>query len=56
MTFIQTLLATIWASLIALGLVKVIIAVVIIALLTRAQNLLGILGALIFIAYLLHWI
>ena len=56
MTFIQTLLQTIWISILALGWVKVIIAVVIIALLTRAQSLLGLLGAVIFIAYLLHWI
>ncbi len=56
MTFIQTLLQTIWASVLVLGWVKVVIAVVIIALLTRAQPLLGFLGTLIFVAYLLHWI
>jgi hypothetical protein len=56
MVFIQTLLATIWASILVLGWVKVIIAVIIIALLSRAQPLLGTLGALIFIAYLAHWI
>jgi len=56
MAFIQTLLQTIWASILALGIVKVIIVVIIIALLSRAQKLLGLLGALIFIAYLLHWI
>lgn len=56
MVFIQTLLQTIWASILVLGWVKVVIAVVIIALLSRAQPLLGLLGALIFIAYLAHWI
>lgn len=56
MTFIQTFLATIWASILVLGWVKVIIAVFIIALLSRAQPLLGLLGALLFIAYLAHWI
>ncbi len=56
MTFIQTLLQTIWASILVLGWVKVAIIVVIIALLSRAQPLLGLLGAAIFIAYLLHWI
>lgn len=56
MIFIQTLLQTIWASVLVLGLVKVIIAVIIIALLSRAQPLLGLIGALIFIAYLAHWI
>ncbi len=53
---IQLLLQTIWASILLLGWVKVIIAVVIIALLSRAQPLLGALGAIIFIAYLAHWI
>lgn len=56
MTFIQTLLQTIWASVVSLGIIKVIIAVVIIALLSRAQKLLGFIAALIFIAYLAHWI
>jgi hypothetical protein len=39
-----------------LGWVKVVIAVIIIALLSRAQPLLGLLGAALFIAYLAHWI
>lgn len=56
MTFIQTLLQTIWASLIVLGPIKVIIAVVIIALLSRAQTLLGALAAILFITYLAHLI
>ena len=56
MTFIQTLLQTIWASVLVLGWVKAVIIVIIIALLSRAQPLLGLIGAAIFIAYLLHWI
>jgi hypothetical protein len=56
MTYIQTLLATIWASLLALGPLKVIIAVVIIALLSRAQKLLGTIAAILFIAFLAHLI
>lgn len=56
MTFIQTLLQTMWATILLLGWVKVVIIVIIIALLARAQTLLGLLGAVIFIAYLLHWI
>ena len=56
MTFIQTILHTIWVSAQDLGLLKVIIAVVLIALLSRAQKLLGFLGALLFIAFLAHWI
>lgn len=54
MIFIQTVLHTIWLSILALGWIKVIIAVVIIALLSRAQSLLGLLAALLFIAYLAH--
>lgn len=56
MIFIQTLLQTIWGSVVSLGIIKVIIAVVIIALLSRAQKLLGFIAALIFIAYLAQWI
>ncbi|MEI6022896.1 MAG: hypothetical protein WCQ32_03610 [bacterium] len=55
-TIIQTLLQTIWASLLVLGWVKVVIAVVIIGILSRIQPLLGLLGAILFIAYLIHWI
>ncbi len=47
---------TIWSSLLALGLFKVIIAVLIIGVLTRVQKILGIIGVLLFLAYLLHWI
>ncbi|HWC57651.1 MAG TPA: hypothetical protein VG621_01715 [Candidatus Paceibacterota bacterium] len=56
MTFIQTLLQTIWASILALGWIKVITIVIIIALLGQAQRLLGFLAALLFIAFLAHWI
>lgn len=56
MTWIQTLLQTIWASFLALGLFKSIVAIVIIALLSRAQKLLGFVAAVLFIAYLAHWI
>lgn len=56
MTFIQTLLQTIWQSVLVLGWWKAIIIVIIIALLARAQKLLGFLAAILFIAYLLHWI
>lgn len=56
MTFIQTFLHTIWASLLALGLWKTILAVIIIALLSRAQKLLGTVAAILFIAFLAHWI
>jgi hypothetical protein len=56
MTFIQTFLQTIWASVLALGMVKVILILVIIAVLTRVNSLLGLVGTLLFLAYLLHWI
>jgi hypothetical protein len=47
---------TIWASLVALGLIKIIIAVVIIGVLTRVEKILGLVAVILFIAYLLHWI
>ncbi len=56
MIFIQTFLHTIWASLLALGLWKTIVAVLIIAFLSRAQKLLGTVAAILFIAFLAHWI
>ncbi len=56
MTTIQTFLQTIWASLVGFGLVKSIIVVVIIALVSRAQKLLGLVAAILFIAFLAHWI
>lgn len=56
MNTIQTILQTIWASLLALGWLKVIVAVVIIAILSRMNRLLGFLATVLFIAYLAHWI
>ncbi|MDQ5931105.1 MAG: hypothetical protein QG674_271 [Patescibacteria group bacterium] len=56
MTTIQTFLQTIWASIIALGIIKTVIAVIIIALLSRAQKLLGFIAAVLFIAYLAGWL
>ncbi len=56
MTTIQTLLQTIWATILLLGWVKVGVAVLVIAIISRFQPLLGLLGAALFIAYLAHWI
>ena len=56
MTWIQTTLQTIWASLVAFGLIKSIIVIIIIALVSRAQKLLGLVAAILFIAFLAHWI
>lgn len=56
MNTIQMYIQTIWASLVALGIIKVAIAVLIIGVLTRVQKILGVIGALLFLAYLLHWI
>jgi hypothetical protein len=56
MTWLHTFLDTIWLSLVALGWIKVILIVVIIALISRAQSLLGTLAALLFVAFLAHWI
>lgn len=56
MTWIQTFLHTIWGSLLALGLFKTIIIVIIIALVSRAQKLLGFIAAVLFLAFLAHWI
>lgn len=56
MTTIQVFLQTIWASLVALSWLKVGIAVIIIAVLTRVQALIGLLAFVLFIAYLAHWI
>jgi hypothetical protein len=56
MTMIQTLLQTIWASILLMGWVQVAIAVVVIAIISKFQPLLGTLAALLFIAYLAHWI
>lgn len=56
LTTMQTLLQTIWGSFQSLGLIKTIIIVVIIALLSRAQKLLGLIAAVLFIAYLAGWL
>jgi hypothetical protein len=56
MTSIETFLQTIWTSILMLGWLKVIIAVFIIGFLSRVQGLLGLVAALLFIAYLAHWI
>lgn len=56
MTWLQTTLQTIWASLVAFGIIKSIIVIVIIALVSRAQKLLGLVAAILFIAFLAHWI
>ena len=55
MTTLQVALVTIWTSLVALGWIKSLLAVVIIIVIARAQSFLGLIAALLFIAYLLHW-
>lgn len=56
MAALQVLLQTLWASLLALGIFKVVIAILIIAILSRIQTLLGFIALLLFLAHLLHWI
>ena len=56
MEMIQTLMQTIWASILLLGWVKVAIVVVGILVISKYQNLLGLLATALFIAYLAHWI
>ncbi|KKP91435.1 MAG: hypothetical protein US04_C0001G0471 [Candidatus Nomurabacteria bacterium GW2011_GWD2_36_14] len=56
METIQTFIQTIWASVLAIGTVKAIIAVVAIAVLSKYQYILGMLAAVLFVAYLAHWI
>ncbi len=56
METIQTFLQTIWASILLLGWTKVIIIVVAIAVLSKYQYILGMLAALLFVAFLGHWI
>ncbi len=56
MNIAQALIQTIWASILVLGWVKVTIAVVLITFLTRLQPLLGLVAAVLFLAYLAHWI
>jgi hypothetical protein len=53
---VQTYIQTIWASILVLGWVKIAIGVVIIGVLTRVEKILGLVAAILFIAYLLHWI
>jgi hypothetical protein len=50
MNIIQTFIQTIWASLLVLGWVKVVVALVIIAILSRIQPLLGLVATVLFIA------
>lgn len=56
METIQNFLQVIWASILFLGWVKVIIIVVAIAFLSKYQYILGMLAALLFVAFLAHWI
>lgn len=56
MQTIQTFIQTIWASILVLGWVKVIIAVVAISVLSKYQYILGLVASALFIAYLAHWI
>jgi len=56
MNTIQAFIQTIWASVLLLGWFKVIIIVVAIALLSKYQYILGMLAALLFVAFLGHWI
>jgi hypothetical protein len=56
MSTVQTFLQVVWASVVALGWIKVILAVFVISFLSRIQSVLGLLAALLFIAYLAHWI
>jgi len=56
METIQSFIQTIWASVLAMGVVKAIIAVVAIAVLSKYQYILGMLAAILFVAYLAHWI
>ncbi len=56
MNTIQILLQTVWGTVLALGWIKIIIAVVAISVLTRYQGILGLLASILFVAYLAHWI
>ena len=56
MNTIQMFIQTIWASLLALGLIKIVLFVIIDGLLFRVNPLIGTLGFVLFIAYLAHWI
>lgn len=56
MDLIQTLLQHIWASILLLGWIKVAVVVVGILIISKYQNLLGLLATALFIAYLAGWI
>jgi hypothetical protein len=56
MNIIQNTLQVVWASILLLGWLKLVIIVAVIAVLYRLQPLLGTLGVILFLAYLLHWI
>lgn len=56
MNILQTTIQTIAASIIALGWLKTVIVVVIICIISKYQPLLGLVAALLFLAYLVHWI
>lgn len=56
MDTIQVFLQTIWDNMVILGWVKVLIAVVGISILSRFQNLMGLLAFALFIAYLAGWL
>ncbi len=56
MQTIQTLIQTIWATVLFLGWIKIAIVVLIILIISKYQNLLGLLATALFIAYLAHWI
>lgn len=56
METIQTFLQTIWGTILLLGWVKVIIVVVAIAILSKYQYVLGLVAAVLFVAYLAQWI
>ncbi len=52
MTFLQT----IWASILAMGWIKAILAMIAIGILSRIHAVLGLIALGLFIAYLAHWI
>lgn len=56
MTALQIFIQTIWASILVIGWIKLILALVVIAILSRMQPLLGLIALILFLAYLAHWI
>lgn len=56
MTTIQTMIQTLWNAIVSLGFIKVLGAVIIIAILSRLNKVLGIVAAILFVAHLLGWI